>query len=288
MRINQYVSILLLGGVSWVTLAGQSQQVDVGLLKFSPQVDGDLAEWRSLEPYTIEVAPAIEDDDRNHTGVLEVKLWAGRSETEMYVAAQWPDDTADTDFRPWHWRGNKYRRSKRRDDMFALRFALSGEFNRSMIADANYMVDVWVWSAGRSNRIGLASDYRHRISLSMIENAPDYETEGGNTVYIDRMQDQGSIGFRTLKPGKNKIASRLSSIDFGQASGSVSDVAASGRWQAGQWTLELRRSLDTGHDDDVRFFVGQEIMGQIAVFNRSGGQHKSVSEPLLFRFPQQK
>jgi len=285
MRINQCLSILLLGGVSLMTLAGQSQQVDIGLLKFSPRVDGDLAEWRSLEPYTIEIAPAIEDDDRNQTGKIVVKLWAGRSDTEMYVAAQWPDDAADTDFRPWHWRGNKYRRSKSRDDMFALRFALSGEFNRSMIADANYMVDVWVWSAGRSNRIGLASDYRHRISLSMIEDAPEYETADGNTVYIDRMQDQGYIGFRTLKPSSNKTASRLTSIDFGQtASGSVADVVASGRWQAGQWTLELRRSLDTGRDDDVRFFAGQEIMGQIAVFNRSGGQHKSVSEPLLFRF----
>jgi hypothetical protein len=286
MRINQCLSILLLGGVSLVTLAGQSQQVDVGSLKFSPQVDGDLAEWRSLEPYTIEIAPAIEDDDGNHTGTILVKLWAGRSDTEMYVAAQWPDDAADTEFRPWHWRSNKYRRSKNRDDMFALRFALSGKFNRSMIADANYMVDVWVWSAGRSNKIGLASDYRHRISLSMIENAPEYETADGNTVYINRMQDQGYIGFRTLKPSRNKTASRLPSIDFSQAaSGSVADVAASGRWQAGQWTLELRRSLDTGHEDDVRFFAGQEIMGQIAVFNKSGGQHKSVSEPLLFRFP---
>ena len=47
--------------------------------------------------------------------------------------------------------------------------------------------------------------------------------------------------------------------------------------------LELARALDTGHADDVRFFAGQEITGQIAVFNRGGGQHKSVSEPLLFR-----
>ena len=77
--------------------------------------------------------------------------------------------------------------------------------------------------------------------------------------------------------------SRVASIGSTAATGSAADVAAAGRWQEGRWTLELRRALDTGHGDDVRFYSGQEIQGQIAVFNRSGGEHKSVSEPLLFR-----
>lgn len=46
----------------------------------------------------------------------------------------------------------------------------------------------------------------------------------------------------------------------------------------------MKRLLDTGHDDDVKLFAGQSILGQIAVFNKSGDKHKSVSEPLLFNF----
>jgi hypothetical protein len=274
---------LLLAGVITIALAGPDQQIEVTRLAFAPGIDGDLQEWRVLQPSRIAIAPAVEGDERNRTGSIEVELWAGRSETDIYVAARWPDSAADIDFRPWQWRGSKYRRSKQRDDMFALRFALSGEYNRSMIAEANYVVDVWVWSAGRSNRLGLATDYRHRISLSMIEDAPEYETESGKTVYIDRILDDGETGYRTIRPGKNKTESRVPSLEFAAASGSAADVTAVGRWHDGHWSLELRRALDTGHADDVRFHPSQEIRGQIAVFNRVGGQHKSVSEPLLFR-----
>ncbi len=280
--MKRLYAALLLAGVVAAGQAGPEQRIDVARLAFAPGIDGDLREWQALEPYRIAVAPAVEDDERNRTGAIEVELWVGRSETEIFVAARWPDSRADTDFRPWQWRGGKYRRSKQRDDMFALRFALSGEYNRSMIADADYVVDVWAWSAGRSNRVGSATDYRHRISLSMIENAPEYETESGKTVYIDRIVDAGETGYRTVKPGKSKTQSRVPSLEFSAATGSAADVAAAGSWRDGRWALELRRALDTGHDDDVRFFPGQEIRGQIAVFNRVGGQHKSVSEPLLF------
>ncbi|NIO39301.1 MAG: hypothetical protein GTO41_03325 [Burkholderiales bacterium] len=277
------VTAILFAGVISTGQAGPEQRIDVARLAFTPGIDGDLREWQAFEPYRIAIAPAVEDDERNRTGSIEVELWIGRSENEIYVGARWPDTAADTDFRPWQWRGGKYRRSKQRDDMFALRFELSGEYNRSMIADANYVVDVWVWSAGRSNRIGSATDYRHRISLSMIEDAPEYETESGNTVYIDRILDAGETGFRTIKPGKSKTETRVPSLEVTAATGSAADVAAAGNWRDGHWTLELRRALDTGHADDVRFYPGLEILGQIAVFNRIGGQHKSVSEPLLFR-----
>lgn len=285
MRIGHLCAAVMLVGTSLLIQADQRQQLDVVVLDFSPQTDGKLNEWQALEPYLITITPASENDKLNRTGTIEVKLWAGVRDGVIHIAAQWPDDAPDTDFRPWEWRGNKYKRSKTRDDMFSLRFALAGEYNRSMIADANYEVDVWLWSAGRSNAVGNATDYKHTISLKMIDNVAEYETESGKTVYIDRDKDEGNIGFATQKPGKIKTATRLPSIDIrGDASGSIADVTARGVWKDGFWMLEMQRLLDTGHDDDVRLFAGQEILGQIAVFNRSGGQHKSVSEPLLFRF----
>ena len=285
MRLIYLSSAAIIATTSLQVYANQYQQLDVDSLEFSPQIDGELSEWQALQPNLIKVTPAIENDKKNRTGTIEVKLWVGMRDGMIYVAARWPDDAPDSDYRPWKWRGQKYRRSKARDDMFALRFALAGEYNRSMIADANYEVDVWVWSAGRSNRVGNASDYKHTISMKMIEDVAEYETESGKTVYIDRDKDEGYIGFSTLKPGKTKSATSRESIDFSrEASGSVADVTAKGVWNNGFWSLEMKRLLDTKHEDDVKFFAGQKILGQIAVFNKSGDEHKSVSEPLFFTF----
>lgn len=238
-------------GISWLTMrfislaaiaalvsltahADQPQQLSVVPLEFDPQIDGELKEWQTLQPYLVKITPAIENDKQNHTGTIEIKLWAGIRNEMIVVAVQWPDEAADISYRPWQWRGQKYRRSKRRDDMFALRFALAGDFDRSMLAEANYEVDVWVWSAGRSNKAGNASDYKHTISLKMIEDVAEYETESGKTVYIDRDRDDGYIGFKTLKPGKTKTATSRESIDFSrEATGSVADVTARGVWKDG-------------------------------------------------------
>ena len=284
MRIRLLGITVLIGCMS-MAQADTVQTIDVGQLAFTPETDGVLSEWQAQKPYNVKITPAIKDDDENETGTLEVEFWIGVSNGIIHVAARWPDDNADTDFRPWEWRGGKYRRSKKRDDMFALRFAKSGEYNRSMIADANYEADVWVWSAGRSNLVGKASDQIHRITLKITENAAEYETESGKTVYIDRNTDAGSVGYDTKKVGKVKTESRLPSIDIsGDASGSAADVSARGIWADGFWSLEMQRALDTGHSDDVKLSAAQEILGQIAVFNKNGSQHKSVSELLLFKF----
>lgn len=265
--------------------ANQPLLIDVMPLGFTPGIDGNLLEWQAVVPYSIAVSPAIDDDNKNKTGKLKVDLWVGINSGNIYVAARWPDDDANTDYRPWEWRGKKYRRSKKRDDMFALRFALSGEYNRSMIADADYEVDVWVWSAGRSNLMGKAIDYKHRISTTMIDNAAEYETDSGITVYIDRDTDQGKRGFKTIKRPRTKTKTRLPSIEVTyDISGSAADVAARGVWKDGFWNLEFQRKLDSGYDDDVRFYSGLSIRGQIAVFNKAGAQHKSVSDTLLFNF----
>jgi hypothetical protein len=46
----------------------------------------------------------------------------------------------------------------------------------------------------------------------------------------------------------------------------------------------MSRALLTGNADDAGFKPGQKLLGQIAVFNRSSDEHKSISEPLLFDF----
>jgi len=69
-----------------------------------------------------------------------------------------------------------------------------------------------------------------------------------------------------------------------QPKGSIADVQARGRWQAGVWTVEFSRKLNTGHKDDAVFKKGQAIKGGIAVFNRSGDDKHDISDTLVFQF----
>jgi hypothetical protein len=136
------------------TLAEETQTIPVGVLAAAPTVDGELGEWAKGDWSTVPVKPAVDDDKDNRTGELEVQLKSAVVGDKIYFAARWPDADASLDYRPWRWMGKKYRRGKQRDDMFAMRFHLDGDYNRCMIAETTYRVDVWLWSAGRSNETG--------------------------------------------------------------------------------------------------------------------------------------
>ncbi len=266
-------------------LAHAEQKIPVTALAAAPTIDGKADDWGDGW-LTVPVKPAMEDDNKNFTGELDVQMQAGVAGDSLYLVARWPDDKAHTDYRPWEWKRNQYKRSRDRDDMFAVRFDMAGDFNTCMIEDVNYKVDVWLWSAGRSNEKGYATDMWHEISLDMIKDAAEYETPGGNTVYIRKESDAGTPAFENNKPDrKTHQGDVLPGVVFeGEASGSLADVEARGEWSGGFWVLELRRKLDTGHDDDVVLQAGATKKGQIAVFNKGNAEHKSVSGELVFDF----
>jgi hypothetical protein len=271
--------------------------VPVQPLAKAPSVDGNLADWGSDGWVKVPIQPALsredrakyglEGEDRNTTGKMTLQLKAGVAEGRLFVAARWPDDGADVDFKGWEWSGAKYVESKKRDDMFILRFHLDGDYDRSMLSGKSYRVDLWLWSAARTNPAGLAEDWTHAISGKPIDDAAEYEVKGIGTVYIKKYRDAGTPIYKILRPPKEKGADRVPSFEVaGNASGSVADVAAKGVWKGGFWHLELSRKLNTGNADDLAFKPGQKLQGQVAVFNHNSDENKSVSEPLLFDFSQ--
>ncbi len=261
--------------------------VQVAVLDAAPTVDGVHTDWAAGIWQEVQIQPAKEGDKKNRTGKLTVKVAAGIYGDEFYFAAQWPDKTEDLTYKPWIWKGKKYKRGKQRDDMFALRFDKGGDFNSCMISDSNYEVDVWLWSAGRSNQAGLADDMWHLITLEELENAAEYKTDSGNTVYIKKGRDEGNPIYVNNKPNRKKNqGKKLPGINLtGSADGSLADVKAKGVWKDEHWFLEYQRKLDTGHADDAQFVRGAQIRGQLAVFNKGYAEHKSVSEELVFELP---
>jgi hypothetical protein len=276
-------SAALLGAVSVAVQA--TETVTVVALAVAPTIDGNVSDWGN-NWQRMHVKPAKEKDRKNRTGALDLELQVGVADGHIYIAARWPDKKADLVYKNWVWKKNKYKRDKKRDDMFAIRFDMAGDFNSCMIADANYEVDVWLWSAARSNQAGYASDMWHQISLNPIENAAEYDTPSGNKVYIKKQADAGIPGFKNTKIKRKKFQGDIVAgveISGGQT-GSVADVTAKGLWQDGYWTLELKRKLNTGQSDDVAFAANKQVKGQVAIFNKGYAEHKSVSSELLFDF----
>jgi hypothetical protein len=279
-----------------VALAEAPPQVlPVLALPAAATVDGDLKEWGKDGWIKIAIKPALEKSDRakyglegesrNYTGSITVMLKAGSAQGRLFLAVRWPDDSPDADYKGWEWTGTKYAEGKKRDDMFAVRFHLDGDYDRSMLAGKNYRADVWLWSAARTNPGGYAEDMVHVISGKPIENAAEYETVDSGTLYIKKNRDAGNPMYKATRPPKAKEAERLASFELlNGASGSIADVTAKGVWKDGYWNLEFARKLDTGNADDAIFKPGKKILGQIAVFNHSSDEHKSISEPLLFDF----
>jgi hypothetical protein len=66
--------------------------------------------------------------------------------------------------------------------------------------------------------------------------------------------------------------------------GSRADVQALSRHADGNWTVMLRRRLDTGQEDDVVFDPNKQYSFAVAVFDNAGDDHSKATEALLLRF----
>lgn len=283
-------------GIAFSALAQQPHLIPVVILGAAPKVDGDLSDWGSSGWVKVPITPALEkadrakygldpNDDRNQTGSLTVQMKAGVVGDRFFVGLKYPDVSEDSSSKPWEWRGEKYVEGKQRDDLFALRFHMNGDFDRSMLSKKSYTVDVWLWSAARTNPAGIAEDMMHQVTTGMLDSAAEYESsQDKKTIYIKKTRDEGKAPFKLLPKPKEKKEEKMPSFEILPSSGSSADVSAKGRWKAGYWHLEFSRAMNTGHVDDAVFIAGKKILGQIAVFNQGYGEHKSVSEPLLFDF----
>ena len=278
-----FALLILISTGSAIAETVTEQTIPVTVTDTKLTVDGNLGDWGQVGWQQIQIAPAIENDAKNFTGKMTVSLAARTLDGYIYLAARWPDKKANTTYKNWAWKGNRYRRGKELDDMFALRFEMNGDYDSCMLSQKDYGVDVWLWSAGRSNLSGYAEDLTHTISTNMIENAAEVEDKDGRIVYIKKYKDKGSPIYKNSRPKRKVFAGKLiKGINPGTPSGSMADVKAAGQWLDGHWILEMSRKLETSHADDIKLSKGKSIRGAIAVFNKSASEHKSNSGTLIF------
>jgi len=166
--------------------------------------------------------------------------------------------------------------------------------------------DAWHWKASRTNPVGYADDQY----LKDVVSPHDYDLMGVPSEWTGRYNDQKTAGGyrdninddeggpRYFEPdSEDPDDARFivqSEIDTGEAveitstisikkgskvpgyiiekpEGSRGDIQAAGVWEDGQWSLEFKRKLNTGNDDDVQFDVAKIYRFGIAVMDNAGG-----------------
>lgn len=264
----------------------QDKEIVSGRVEEAPKIDGraEEAAWRDALALEITVARPMPPEKGKSTQVV---LKSVHTETHVYFLARWKDDTKDDgDHKPWIWSAGKnaYVEGPEREDMFALAFELSGEFDADMLSGKEAVWDLWQWKASRTNPQGYAMDRTHRYTRAKPEGkAKSHKDRGGKEIWIARPEDAGDTVEKKQGAPHEKGDAKVPQYLPGTPTGSAADVRAKGSWADGWWTLELERKLDTGHKDDTKFDPGRTYKTAVSAHDRTGDMDKS-SDVLKLRF----
>jgi len=152
-------------------------------------------------------------------------------------------------------------------------------------------LDAWHWKSVRSNPLGYVDDkyWNDDLPAKGRKNAGrhyDARTPGPSSAGGNRAKDRKSPAFMQdpkRKPSLPGTLLRAEAVPFDPAGfkagdtvpgrilskpgGSQGDIACVGKWRENAWHLEIRRALNTGHDDDVVFRSGDRMPFSLAIFD---------------------
>lgn len=262
-----------------------SSVINVSALTWAPQLDGVMDEgWQQAASQAINLQP--NSDFSASDPVTQIQLRAGHYEGRVYFLLEWADATEDRMHKPYVWNRetNRYGRGSQREDRLALQFHMSGDYQANWLTSDGFIADMWHWKASRSDPLGLADDKWTKVSRDRLVRSSKISA-GGEHIYVLRQWDAGDSLYTTRRYRKYSGDIKPKYIlNTARVEGSTADVKAAGRWADGRWVLELSRKLDTGHSDDARFELGQDILGGISVFNQSESEQHFISATQRFRF----
>lgn len=166
---------------------------------------------------------------------LSVKVCRDRE--NFYLLVQFSAPAEERRHRPWVWNQEEQNYVPGPDREAAVAV---------IIAPPAYQADgadFWFWGASRTDPVGHADDGRLRSAAGPPEAAAASPS-------LEIIPDRGGLCWFSRFFGQFAGLS-LPRFYHRRPAGSAADVTARGNWQAGRWTVEFSRRLDTGHPDDV-------------------------------------
>lgn len=289
-RLNFCLLALLLvipAGNAASQLSAQSNiRMESSAVTAVPVLDGQDKDpaWRSARSYRLAVREA---EDNSVSETTDVLIKSVHTSTHIYFLVSWLDATHDATHKTWVWNSaeKSYEEGEDREDVVALSFEHTGEFNADMLSGVEAVWDVWQWKAARTDPGGYAMDKTHHYTRARPEGkATSFDAKDGTTTWISRPEDAGVSAEKKQPAPKDFTGERVPQYVRGEPKGSAADIQAKGAWNNGRWTVEFARKLSTGYEDDAVFLPGKTIRMSVAVFDKEEHIHHSVAKVIELTF----
>jgi hypothetical protein len=235
----------------------------------------------------------------------DVELRAMHDGDSVYIMARWRDDARSETKSAWEYKEGGWLKAKGDEDRIAFAFDMNADgfylngctalcHDNAMGTKAeDQHADLWHWKAARGGQNGQCDDQHFAGGKN---GRPDdsgksaYETnaDGESPKWVWKEGVEKSIfnadSSRELREDfKPAEGYTVPSVRLREPEGSRSDVKSAAQWSDGWWTVVLKRKLDSGNKDDVKFVTGESVSFAFAVMNntgvKSGTEH--AKSPLL-------
>jgi hypothetical protein len=165
------------------------------------------------------------------------------------------------------------------------------------------LVDEWFWKATRTDPYGYADDNRWLgadRSLRQVGRQNDPKTSGGyesndardgphpaflpagdGAVLAGGLRKDRAVPYTEERARAIPAGTEIPGVVIGPCSGDRADVRCASRHADGRWTLWLRRALDTGSPNDVRFVPGGRHAFGCAAFDHCSRRHAYAYDTLV-------
>ncbi|HPP56112.1 MAG TPA: ethylbenzene dehydrogenase-related protein [Anaerohalosphaeraceae bacterium] len=212
-----------------------------------------------------------------------IRLKAFHNGQSIFLLVVYPDSAASESHKSWFWDPTEqiYKPGNDQEDMLVLKWRLNGE-NLSLSPEqlVPHKADIWFWKACRTNPLGYLDDKQQEVTLEPQAESLALPSKQYGTLYLRRTGDEGQAAY-TEKFFFDYQGNVLLRYYPQEPSGSRADIRGKGQWTEGQWTLEIQRVLQTGHEDDVQFEVGQTYLFAATVYEMAGtGIEPQWQQPL--------
>lgn len=256
--------ILAFAVLIWVTPAAGDPYLSSLKTDEAPFIDGDGNDpvWGRATPVTT----------RDRIADIEITLRSVYTDDEVFIKVEFPDQTENRAHKTLIWDDaeKRYRSGPQREDTFVFKWSMEPyPVDLSVSANKPYRADIWYWKAHRTDPSGYADDKIHMYGITDLKHATRVISKDGRRFYLYRSGDDGASAYQSVIVDEH-TKPEVPKFSYREPSGSRADVRAKATWKNGVWTIEFRRKLQTGHDDDVQFEKSQTYRFGVSRYEIAG------------------
>ncbi|GEM_PF-287917 len=212
-----------------------------------------------------------------------IEITAVHDGVNVYMRVKYPDQAPSVTHKSWVWdaKNDFYKQGFDREDMFVIKWSMQGNDIDMALRHANpHTADIWFWKACRTNPMGYWDDKRHEMTAEHVQKSLEIKSANGSHAHLRRIGDKGKQAYSEVFPSEFNTQFVKRYVNEKPA-GSRGDVSGKGVWKDGYWTIESKRLLQTGNEDDLQMQQGGQYLFGVACYEIAGTKiDLAYSQPL--------